>query len=134
MLREIKGAEKLYRIKRTNGSSIYVVTDNIKELARYCVTKEKGGYIISGISEIQIDGSTPRVAIRSTPEYKAAKKEILTFKEFRQTDVYKTADAIEAYDMDGKEIDIDWLESHSYHIVMDYHTDNKLLMIRVDAY
>ena len=59
---------------------------------------------------------------------------MLSFKEFKQTDTYKYADAIEVYDMNGKEIDIDWLEKHSNHVVMNYHTDNKLLMISVNAY
>lgn len=54
MLMEIKGIEKLYRIKRLTGSCYYVVTDSIEALAKFCVAKEKSGYLISSITEIQL--------------------------------------------------------------------------------
>lgn len=56
---------------------------------------------------------------------------MLSFKEFKQTDTYKYADVIEAYDMEGKEVDLDWMEKYSNCIVLNYHTDNKLLMIEL---
>lgn len=133
MLKEIKGFGKLYRITRATGSCYYVVTDSIEALARYVVAKEKAGYLISSIAEIQTDGRTPRIAIRSMPEYKAAKEAIVTFKEFQQTDEYKQADIIEAYDKDGYEIQIEWLEVHSYHIVLEHYTESGVLTIVVDA-
>lgn len=133
MLKEIKGTEKLYRITRVIGSHYYVVTDSMEALARYVVAKEKEGYLISSIAEIQTDGKTPRVAIRSLPEYKAAQKEIMTFREFQQTEIYKQSDIIEAYDKHGYEIEIEWLEVHSYHIVLEYHIKNGALTIIVDA-
>lgn len=133
MLKEIKGFEKLYRITRVIGSHYYIVTDSMEALARYVVAKEKEGYLISSVTEIQVDGKTPRVPIRSLPEYKAAQKEIMTFKEFQQTDEYKQADVIEAYDKDGYEIQIEWLEVHSYHIVLEHRTESGVLTIVVDA-
>lgn len=132
MLKEINGQGKLYRIKRQIGSVHFVVTDSIQELARYCAAKEKGGWIISSVSEICSDGSTPRISVRSMPEYKKAKKEIMTFKEFQQTEAYKSADVIEAYNSDGREVIIRWLENHSHHIVVDCHTDGKVMQIIVD--
>lgn len=134
MLKEIKGFEKLYRITRVTGSSYYVVTDSIEALAKYVVAKEKEGYLISSVAEVQTDGKTPRVAIRSIPEYKKAQKAIMTFKEFQRTDEYKQADMIEAYDKDGYEIQIGWLETHSYHIVLEHYTESGVLTIVVDAH
>lgn len=134
MLKEINGFEKLYRITRVTGSSYYVVTDSIEALAKYVVAKEKEGYLISSVAEVQTDGKTPRVAIRSIPEYKKAQKAIMTFKEFQRTDEYKQADIIEAYDKDGYEIQIRWLETHSYHIVLEHYTESEVLTIVVDAH
>jgi hypothetical protein len=133
MLKEIKGFEKLYRITRATGSHYFVVTDSTEALVRYVVAKEKAGYLISSIAEVQTDGKTPRIAIRSLPEYKAAQKAIMTFKEFQQTDEYKQADVIEAYDKDGYEVQIEWLEVHSYHIVLEHRTESGVLTIVVDA-
>ena len=133
MLMEIKGIEKLYRIKRLTGSCYYVVTDSIEALAKYCVAKEKSGYLISSITEIQPNGSTPRVAIRSLPEYKKAQKEILTFKEFQETSIFKKASIIEVYDKHGYPIEIDWLKIHSYHLVLEHYIKNDILSITIDA-
>ena len=133
MLREIRNFEKLYRITRQSGSRHYVVTDSIEALARYVVLKEKQGYLISSIAEMQTDGSTPRISIRSTPEYKKAKKEIMTFEEFQRTAVYMQADTVEAFDKEGRELELDWLKKYSGdYIVVEYRYINLTLDIVVD--
>ena len=60
---------------------------------------------------------------------------VLSYKqrEFQQTEIYKQSDIIEAYDKHGYEIEIEWLEVHSYHIVLEYHIKNGALTIIVDA-
>lgn len=48
--------------------------DNIDELARYVAESDKQGYIVSSVTEINLDGSHPRVAITRLKAYKDALK------------------------------------------------------------
>lgn len=76
MLKEVKGMEKVYQIKTHLGYRYFVITDSIDELASFCAAKDKAGYIISSVCEMQPDGKTPRISIHSMPAYKEAKKKL----------------------------------------------------------
>ena len=57
----------------------------------------------------------------------------MTFAAFENTEVYKNADVIKAYDRNGYEVKLEWMEIYSYQcFVIDYHTDNKVLEIIID--
>ena len=73
MLKEVKGMEKVYQIKTHLGYRYFVVTDNLDELARFCAGKDKKGYVISSVVEMQPDGKSPRIAIHKMKAYKEAK-------------------------------------------------------------
>lgn len=66
--------KKLYKINRFYGRSEFVEADNIDELARYVAESDKQGYIVSSVTEINLDGSHPRVAITRLKAYKDALK------------------------------------------------------------
>lgn len=76
MLREIKG--NLYCIKSYTGVRRYVECDNVEELAEHVADMEVNkGYIITSVTSICIDGSTPRVAVRSMKPYKSKYKKLM---------------------------------------------------------
>lgn len=70
MLKEVKGMEKVYQIKTHLGYRYFVVTDSLDELARFCKGKDRQGYCISSVCEMQPDGKTPRISIHSMKAYK----------------------------------------------------------------
>lgn len=84
-VREITG--QIYKINLLYGGPIYVeiphntigkqaegvMIDHVAELAKYCAGIKQP---ISSVTAINIDGSTPRVAVLSSKEYKAAVKAV----------------------------------------------------------
>jgi hypothetical protein len=42
-------------------------------LTKFCAGKDKEGYMISSVVEMQPDGKSPRIAIHKTKAYKEAK-------------------------------------------------------------
>lgn len=75
MLREVQNNERVFCIKSHLGVKHFVVADNAEEVAVWCANKEKTGFLISSVTEICVDGTTPRVPIRSMAAYKKAKRE-----------------------------------------------------------
>lgn len=127
MLKEVKGMEKVYRVKNVHGYCYYIVTDNEEELAKFCAIKDKAGCIISSVSEMQPNGKTPRVSVCSMPAYKEAKKKIMPWDRFQETMTFKAADVFEISDIDGNEISPENVKS--YWLVVDYHLKSGFLNI-----
>lgn len=73
MLKEVGGMEKVYQVKTHLGYRYFVITDNLDELARFCAKKDKAGYVISSVAEMQPDGRSPRIAIHQMKAYKEEK-------------------------------------------------------------
>jgi len=66
--------KQLYKINRHYGRSEFVEVNNLDELARYVAESDKQGYTVSSVTEINLDGSHPRVAITRLKAYKDASK------------------------------------------------------------
>ena len=64
--------KQLYKITRYYGRSEFVESDDIKEVAEYVGKCDKSGNIVKSVTEINIDGSHPRVAVCKLKEYKDA--------------------------------------------------------------
>lgn len=50
-------------------------SETLLELCKRIVELEYKGYMVSGVTELNPDGTTPRVKFRNTKEYKEAKSE-----------------------------------------------------------
>ena len=72
MAKEIKG--RLYRIEFLY-DYCFVECKNITELFEYLSDKAVSGNDFYSVNEIWLDGSTPRVAVKTIPEYKKILKE-----------------------------------------------------------
>ena len=68
MIREIKN--KLACIKTYIGKRYYVEYETEDELAIYVAGFDKKGYVTTSVTQICMDGSTPRIAIKSNKVYK----------------------------------------------------------------
>ena len=66
--------KQIYKINRHYGKSEFVETDNLDDVARYVGESDRKGNIVMSVTEINIDGSHPRVAITKTKAYKDALK------------------------------------------------------------
>lgn len=71
MINEVaKGFNNLYCIKTYNGVRHYVETNSEQELAIFCAEKDIEGWIITSVTRLDNDGSTPRVSVKSMKGYK----------------------------------------------------------------
>ncbi len=66
--------KKLYKIKRFYGKTEFVEADNIDDVARYVGESDKAGHKVSSVTEINPDGTHPRIAISKLQAYKDAVK------------------------------------------------------------
>ena len=68
--------KQLYKITRYYGKSEFIEASNIDEVARYVGESDKMGHTVMSVTEINLDGTHPRVAITKLKAYKdAVKKE-----------------------------------------------------------
>ena len=76
--KEIKGI--VYRVKHLTGGWLVEVPedkDPIEELAQFVADRAAQGYTISSVTRIfDCSSDTPRIAVLSSPEYKAARKRL----------------------------------------------------------
>lgn len=75
MLREIK--EGMFKINRLYGTPYYVEASSKEELFVFVADKVSKGAIISSVTEVRLDGSTPKVKVLSDKEFKKILKNIL---------------------------------------------------------
>lgn len=75
MLREIN--ERLFKVKNLNGLSYYVEASSEEELFIFVADKVSKGAIISSVTEVCLDGSTPKVRVLSDKKFKKILKDIL---------------------------------------------------------
>ena len=61
---------QLYKINRYYGRSEFIEAENIDEVARYVAESDKAGNIVMSVTEINLDGTHPRVAITKLKAYK----------------------------------------------------------------
>lgn len=71
-MKVIKG--QLYKINRYYGRSEFIEADSIDEVAKYVGESDKAGNIVMSVTEVNLDGSHPRVAITKLKAYKEAIK------------------------------------------------------------
>ena len=74
MMRSIE--KQLYKITRYYGRSEFIEADSVDEVAKYVAESDKAGNTVSSVTEINLDGSHPRVAITKLGAYKDAIKEV----------------------------------------------------------
>ena len=67
---------QLYRINRYYGKNEFIEAANIDEVAKYVGESDKTGNTVMSVTEINIDGTHPRVTIKKTKAYKDAVKEV----------------------------------------------------------
>ena len=67
--------KQLYKINRYYGRSEFIEADNIDEIAKYVGESDKAGNTVMSVTEINLDGTHPRVAITKLKAYKDAVKE-----------------------------------------------------------
>lgn len=67
----------IYCVTHYTGTKKYFECDNVNELALNIAEYEMTGVIVSSVTQICCDGSTPKVAIKSNPVYKARIKELM---------------------------------------------------------
>ena len=66
--------KQLYKIKRYYGKSEFIEADSLDEVARYVGESDKAGHTVMSVTEINLDGTHPRVAITKMKAYKDAVK------------------------------------------------------------
>ena len=62
--------KQLYKITRYYGRSEFIEADSIDEVAKYVGESNKAGQTVMSVTEINLDGSHPRVAITKLTAYK----------------------------------------------------------------
>ena len=62
--------KQLYKINRYYGRSEYVEADNIDEIAKYVGESDKAGNTVMSVTEINLDGTHPRVSITKRKAYR----------------------------------------------------------------
>lgn len=77
MLREINTKNTLYKVNQMYGSSYFVEASSKEELFVFVADKVSKGAIISSVSEIRLDGTTPKVKVLSDKRFKKILKDIL---------------------------------------------------------
>lgn len=70
MLREIKTTNTLYKVNQMYGSPYFVEASSKEELFIFIADKVLKGAIINSITEVRLDGSTPKVKVLSDKEFK----------------------------------------------------------------
>lgn len=68
--------KQLYKITRYHGRSEFIEADSVDEVAKYVAESDKAGNTVSSVTEINLDGSHPKVAITKLKAYKDAIKEV----------------------------------------------------------
>jgi len=66
--------KQLYKINRYYGKSEFVEAESIDEVAKYVGESDKAGHTVMSVTEINLDGTHPRVAITKLKAYKDAIK------------------------------------------------------------
>lgn len=66
--------KQLYKINRYYGKSEFVEAENVDEVAKYVAESDKAGHTVMSVTEINLDGTHPRVAITKLKAYKDAIK------------------------------------------------------------
>ena len=66
--------KQLYKINRYYGRSEFIEASNIDEVAKYVGESDKKGNTVMSVTEINLDGSHPRVAVVKLKAYKDAVK------------------------------------------------------------
>lgn len=77
MLKEINTKNTLYKVNQMYGSSYFVEASSKEELFVFVADKVSKGAIISSVTEVRLDGSTPKVKVLSDKEFKKILKNIL---------------------------------------------------------
>lgn len=70
MLREIKTKNTLYKVNQMYSSSYFVEASSKEELFIFIADKVSKGAIINSVTEVRLDGSTPKVKVLSDKEFK----------------------------------------------------------------
>ena len=66
--------KQLYKINRYYGRSVFVEADSLDEVAKYVGESDKAGNTVMSVTEINLDGTHPRVAVTKLKAYKEAVK------------------------------------------------------------
>ena len=66
--------KQLYKIKRFYGKTEFVEAKNIDEIAKYVGYSDRAGQTVSSVTEVNLDGTHPRVAVTKLKAYKDAVK------------------------------------------------------------
>lgn len=66
--------KQLYKINRYYGKSEFVEADSLDEVAKYVGECNKRGETVMSVTEINLDGTHPKVAITKLKAYKDAVK------------------------------------------------------------
>lgn len=70
MLREIKTKNTLYKVNQMYSPSYFVEASSKEELFIFIADKVLKGAIINSVTEVRLDGSTPKVRVLSDKEFK----------------------------------------------------------------
>lgn len=66
--------KQLYKITRYYGRSEFIEADSLEEVARYVGELNRTGNTVMSVTEINLDGTHPRVAVTKMEAYKEAVK------------------------------------------------------------
>lgn len=66
--------KQLYKITRYYGNNEFIEAESIDEIAKYVGECDRAGQIVTSVTEINLDGTHPRVAISKLKAYKDAVK------------------------------------------------------------
>lgn len=66
--------KQLYKITRYYGRSEFIEADSLEEVARYVGESNRTGNTVMSVTEINLDGTHPRVAVTKMEAYKEAVK------------------------------------------------------------
>lgn len=66
--------KQLYKINRYYGKSEFIEAENIDEIAKYVGESDRTGNTVMSVTEINLDGTHPRIAITKRKAYKDAVK------------------------------------------------------------
>ena len=133
MLKEINTKNTLYKVNQMYGSSYFVEASSKEELFVFVADKVSKGAIISSVTEVRLDGSTPKVKVLSDKEFKKILKNI--FDGNLYTDFIYLNDANNAVFGDSNELELpkepvvfdgdmdcslDGLEVECWELIKDY--------------
>ena len=77
MLREIKKKNTLYKVNQMYSPSYFVEASSKEELFIFIADKVLKGAIINSVTEVRLDGTTPKVKVLSDKRFKKILKDIL---------------------------------------------------------